>query len=242
MAWWRPEEEPSPQERIGAGARVGATSRPVDEETRQPDHTPRPQQAWTPPSAPRWRPRGSLPFSLPIAIVALVFVALFVLPFVLVFRSFDGDGGGFSGVESHDGPSLVPRERFARAWEKVLAESGSEASLGLLRVAPDRIDAIVNQPGGSRVNIQVRADLSVMQLPAGSDSNRGLSLRRFDTALPERLVRRAAERVGASRDDLSYLALSVTRSFGSGGVWSIFFGGRFVIADYDGSNMRVPGQ
>ncbi len=215
MAWWRPEEEPSPQERIRGG----------------------------PPQDPSRRPRWSLPFSVPIAVAALVFVALFALPFVLVFRSFDGGGGGFSGVGSHDGPSLVPRERFARAWEKVREEGGAEASLAVLRVAPDRIDAILHQPGGERVNVQVRADLHVLRFPAGTGAERGLSLRRFDVGLPERLVRRAAERVGAARDDLSYLALSATPSFGGGGVWSIFFdGGRHVIADYDGSNMRVPGQ
>ncbi|HEX8646426.1 MAG TPA: hypothetical protein VF715_05965 [Thermoleophilaceae bacterium] len=193
----------------------------------------------------RRSPGSGFPYNTPFAIAAVVFVAAFVVPIVWVFLAVDfgGGGGGFGGVESHDGPSLVPRERFSQAWGKVREEAGSEGSLTVLRVAPDRIDAVVNRAGGQRLNVQVRADLSVLRFPAGSGGQRGLSLSRFDTGLPDRLLRRAAKRAGASRDDVNYLALSATPALGGGGIWSVFFkDGRHVTADYDGSNMRVPGQ
>ncbi|MDQ3934524.1 MAG: hypothetical protein M3340_07820, partial [Actinomycetota bacterium] len=69
-------------------------------------------------------------------------------------------------------------------------------------------------------------------------------LGRVDPALPERLVRRAAERVRARPDDLSYLALASTPTIRGGGIWSIFFNGgaSHAVADLDGSNLQVPGQ
>lgn len=214
MAWWRPEEEPSPQERIGAGTRPGRRRR---------------------------RAAGyGFPFNAPFAVAGLLFALVFIVPFVWVLLSVDfGGSGAGGGIGSRDGPSLVPAERFEEAWGKVRAEAGPEDSLVVLRVAPERIDAILASPGGERRSVQVWADLSVMGFPAGrGGSERGLSLRRLDPALPERLVRRAAERLGAARDELDYLVLS-----GVGGGWSIFFdGGRYAIADVDGSNMRVPGQ
>ena len=177
--------------------------------------------------------------------IALVFVALFTVPMVLVFSSMDGGGGfqGGPGAGSRDGPSLVPRERFAQAWAKVRDETGPEESLTILRVAPDGVNAIVKGARGNQRLILVGPDLSVREFPGGSSSQRGLSIRRFDTALPERLVRRAAERVGQRPSDINYLALSAIPSARGGGVWSIFFDrGRHLTADLDGSSMRVIGQ
>ena len=267
MPWWKPEEEESPQSRVGRSARVGATSRPVEEgeaaarpaEEAKPIGEPAqpfsssPPPTYTPPNygigpAHPPLPRRRFPISLPVAIVALVFVGIFVFPFIAVFNAFDDDGGGggFSSPQSHDGPSLVPRDRFAKAMAKVRAEAGSEASLTVLRVAPDRIDAIVTRAGGGRTNIQVLPDLDVRTFGLGGGGQRGLSLRRVDAALPERLLSRASERLGVPRDDLSYMALTSIPSVGGGGAWAIFFEGggtgRFMTANLDGSNLRAPGQ
>jgi len=188
------------------------------------------------------------PVSIPMAIAALVFVVVMAAPFVAVFGVFSGDGvfggSGSPSTSAHEGPSLVPRERFARALKSIRAEAGSEASLTALRVAPERIDAIVVRASGEPASIQVHADLEVNTYGAGGGGRRsGLSLGRIDPAVPERLVRRAAERVRADPDDLSYMALAGTGSFGGGGIWSVFFsGGRYATADLDGSNLRVPGQ
>jgi hypothetical protein len=218
MPWWKPEEEESPQSRVGRSARIGATSRPVEEgeatvppaEEAQPMGQPAEPFNYTPPatySPPTYEPmhpplpRRRIPFSLPMAIAGLVFVGIFVIPFFAVFSAFDGDdnGGGFSSPESHEGPSLVPRGRFAEAMAKVRAEAGSEASLTVLRVAPDRIDAIVTRAGGGRASIQVLPDLDVRTFGVGGGGQRGLSLRRIDPALPERLLRRASERLRVPR-------------------------------------------
>jgi hypothetical protein len=237
MAWWRPEEEPSPQERIGARPRTGATSRPSEEDRARPAPVRQPRRR-------RRRQYGGFPYNTPFAIAALVFVAAFTIPVIVAFTAVDfGGGGGGSGfgTGSRDGPSLVPADRFDRAWGKVRDAAGPEDSLAVLRVAPERVDAIVSSPGGERRSIQVWPDLSVMEFPAGSGgSDDGLSLRRFDTALPDRLVRRAAERLGVARDAIDYLAFA---AHGGSGSWSVFFdGGRYVVADLDGSSMRVPGQ
>ena len=263
MAWWRPEEEESPQSRVGR-ARVGATSRPIEEGEETPraadeaQHTAEPvqpfttQSTYTPPTygidpAHPPLPRRRIPVSIPIGFVALLFVAVMVLPFILVFNAIDG-GDNPSGVDSpssHDGPSLIPRERFAQAMAKVRDEAGSEASVSILRVAPDRIDAIVTKADGSRASIQVLPDLDVRNFSIGSGGQRGVSFGRIDPALPQRLVRRAAERLGRAPDQLSYLAFTSIPSVGGGGTWAIFFEGggpgRFMTADLDGSNLRQPG-
>ncbi|MDQ3935310.1 MAG: hypothetical protein M3340_11860, partial [Actinomycetota bacterium] len=146
MAWWRPEEERSPQ------ARVGQTQH--QPRLDDPAHGPADPDPLAP--LPVYRARSGLPWGLPlIAVVALVFVVVMVAPFLFAFDAFDGDGGGGGGGfgGSHDGPSLVPRERFARAMDKVRSEAGAEASVQVLRVAPDRIDAVVRRANGQRTTI-----------------------------------------------------------------------------------------
>lgn len=190
----------------------------------------------------RRRAGGGFPYNAPFAIAALLFVAVMVIPVIVAFTAVDfGGSSGSPGIGSRDGPSLLPAERFEKAWAKVRAKAGPEDTLDVLRVAPERIDAIVASPGGQRYSIQVWGNLSVTSFPAGTVSGaRGMSLRRLDTALPARVVARAAERLKVSRDSFDYLALS---ALGGTGSISVFFeGGRYATADIDGRNMRVPGQ
>jgi hypothetical protein len=229
-AWWRTEEEPPPQ------SRVGATRRPVEEEL--------PRRASLP-RLPRLRPfpRLSGP-SLFVVLVAIVVVGAPALITFSVLRDVD-EGGGTSGFGggSHDGPSLVGRKPFARALEEVRRESGPEASLVALRLDPERLSAVVRRADGSRKVINVLADFDVATFPAGQGGERGLSLNRIDPGVPTRLVRAAAERLRQDPDDVSYLALSSIRSIGGGGVWSVFFqSGPPVSADLDGSNIQTPGS
>jgi hypothetical protein len=115
-----------------------------------------------------------------------------------------------------------------------------------MRVAPDRIDAVIRRSNGERASIQVLADLDTRMYGAAGTGPRGLSLSRINPAVPDRVVRAGAERVGARRSDVSYLALAPVPSLGGGGIWSVFFSGgngnRYAIADLDGGNVRVPGQ
>jgi hypothetical protein len=253
MAWWRPEEEASPQ------SRVGATTRPVepgpesDVEPVQPVGSAGTQgphlTAWqveSPVHAHPPLPRRRLPFNGPMAFFALVFVAVMVVPFILAFGVFFNEeriSGGFDSPSSHDGPSMIPAKRFEKAMGRVRKEAGSEATLTAIRLAPDRVDATVRKAGGDSVLIQVLPDLSVRRFNAGSNGQRGLSLRRVDPRVPDRVVRAGAERLRVKRGDVSYLVLAATPTVGGGGIWSAYFGpGSYVIADLDGRNVRVPGQ
>lgn len=224
----------------GAEAEPGhaaVTSQPVESEPVElapPAHPPLPRR---------------FPISVPAAVLALVFVAVMTLPFIGVFGGIWGDDdiAGLGPAEVYDGPSLIKRDRFGRALAKVKGIAGPEASLVAFRLAPDRIDALVRKSNGQRASIQVLADLTVRTFDAaGSGGPRGLSLNRIRAAVPERIVRAGAERLRASRDDISYMVLSSIPSLGGGGIWSVFFTGggaaRYVIADLDGSNVRRPGQ
>jgi hypothetical protein len=267
MPWWKPEEEESPQARVGRSPRIGATSRPVEDGEQPPprsaaDEVPHnlpPQQPQPPQHQQTWQqghvpmhpplPRRRFPFSPLIAVVAIVFVAVSVLPFVLAFNAFDGADDNISGFDtgSHDGPSLVPRERFSKALDKIRDEAGREASITVLRIEPERIDAVVVRGrGGGTASIQVLPDLHVRTFGAGGSGQRGLSFGKVNPAMPERLVRRAAERLRVRPDDLNYLALTSVKGHAGGGVWSVFFAGggagRFATADLDGSNLRTPGS
>jgi hypothetical protein len=95
------------------------------------------------------------------------------------------------------------------------------------------------------VVVIVARDLDKTVVGAGEGGGRGLSLNRIDPAVPDRLARAVAKRLGRSVEDLSYLALTSTPGFGSGGSWSIFFGspgsGAPFTADLDGRNLTRPG-
>lgn len=253
MAWWRPEEEASPQSRVGAQHRPAepdAASPPAEPVEPTGAHEPH-MTAWpmdTPVHAHPPLPRRRLPFNGPMAFFALVFVAVMVVPFILAFGLFFDDeriSGGVDSPSSHDGPSMIPAKRFEKAMDKVRSEAGSEATLTAIRLAPDRMDATVRRAGGQAVLIQVLPDMSVRRFNAGSNGRRGLSLRRVDPRVPDRLVRAGAERLRVKRGEVDYLVLAAVPRFGGGGIWSAYFtgsgAGRYVIADLDGRNVRVPG-
>ena len=187
------------------------------------------------------RPSG---MSLVVVVAAVLVVGLPTLIIVTALRTVDGAGGGSAGPGSHDGPSLIARDRFARALEKAKDEAGPEASLVALRLDPERAVFVVRRADGSGTLINVLADLDAQVFPGGTAGPRGLSLNRIDPAVPERLVRRAAERQLLDPGDVDYLALSSAEGVYGGGVWSIFFEGATgppMNAHLDGSNLRAPG-
>ena len=182
-------------------------------------------------------------------IAALLFVAIPALIVISVIDSVDDVGrpGGSDAFDGEaDGPSLVRADRFGPALERVKDRAGSEGSLVAMRLDPDRVSAVVRKADGTRSVIVVAPDLDVTELPAGSGGGRGLSLNRIDPAVPERLVRAAAERRGVKPDALSYMAVTPLPRSRSGGQWSIFFdppgSNRMVVADLDGRNITVPGE
>lgn len=180
--------------------------------------------------------------------LVLLILAVVVLPSMFAIGSLIdsiNDVDGVSTPDDHDGPSLVTRARFAKALDRISGQIGAEATVFVLRVAPDRIDAVVREADGKGKAIQVRADLSTTSSPTGSGGSRGLSIRRIDPAAPQRIVRAGARLVNARPRDLSYMALSVSPIDGKG-MWSAFFGGAgsssLVIAKLDGSGAYVPGR
>jgi hypothetical protein len=221
MAWWRVDEEPDPQSRVG-----GATRRPAP--------TPRPRR------------RGvRIPWQLVAALALVVFVVAGSV--IALIASIDGGGGGTTTnperTRDRSRASLVPHERFARALALVEKEAGPEASLVALRLDTDRLWVVVRRSGGGRAVIQVSPDLEVSSTAAGEGGPRGLSLNRIDPAVPERLARAAAERRGRRPEEIGYIALT-SIPVGGGGIWSVFFtnggGDPPVTAGLDGSIGAVP--
>ena len=183
-------------------------------------------------------------------VVATLMFAVVPAAIVIAVVVSDGDtpsrpGSGYEGFdENADGPSLVRADRFGLALAKLKDRAGREGSLHTLRLAPNRVNAVVRRADGERALIGVARDLDVSELPAGR-GERGISLNRIDPAVPERVARAAAERLYVDPDALSYMAVSPSPSARSGGQWSIFFERRgshsLVVADLDGRNVRVPG-
>jgi hypothetical protein len=238
-AWWRTEEEPPPQSRIG-GASQRPTHNPVSRPVEEAQRIQMPRRR----ARRSWRPSGVTLFAV---IMAVLFVGV---PSLIVYSVFEGvddavdSPSGFGGVDGDAaGPSLVRADRFTRALAEIRERAGSEGSIIAMRLDPARVSAVVRRSDGSGRVIVVARDLDVTELPGGSPGGRGLGFNRVDPAVPERLVRRAAERVGVKPDSLSYLAVSHSPPARSGGQWSVFFeGGRFATADLDGRNLVVPGQ
>jgi hypothetical protein len=202
------------------------------------------QRRWTPPVR-RYRDRDLGP-ALP-ALIGIVIVTAVAVPIILTLVSFmtsSGGGGGFGGSGSHDGPSLVKRDRMAKALQKIDEQLGPEGTVTVLRVSPERIDAVVREASGSQRSVQVHPDLSTSWFGAGrSGTDDGLSLERIDPAAPERIARRGARLVDARPGDLDYMALTSNPITG-GGIWAAFFGaGRGpVTANLAGTEVSAPGQ
>lgn len=233
MPWWSPEEEQSPQ------SRVGATRRPVEEEQAERIRMPR-----------RFpRPSGATLFVVLMALLVVGLPAFITITALSgVDDAFDGGGsggggGGFGDGGSGDEPSLVRPDRLRAALERVKDEAGPEGSLVAMRIDAERVSAVIRRADGTRSVVVVERDLDNRVLPAGEGGERGLSLNRIDPAVPQRLARRVAERLGRPVEDLSYLAVTPLPTTRAGGQWSIFFeGGKFYVADLDGSNLTRPGE
>jgi hypothetical protein len=228
MSWWSPDEEESPQ------SRVGATRRPVEEEQARRIRIPRRRRFP--------RPSGATPF---VVLMAVLVVGLPAFITIAALRSVDDavDGAGRGGGgDSGDEPSLVRPDRFRAALEKVRDEAGTEGSVIAFRIDANRLSAVIRRTDATRSVVVVDRDLGRSVFSAGQGGGRGLSLNRIDPEVPDRLARRVAERLGRPVDDLSYLALSYSPATPSGGQWSIFFkSGAFYVADLDGSNLTRPG-
>lgn len=222
MPFWRTPDEPSPQSRIG---RRGPA----------PTHEPAERSGGGPASVAR---------GIRLAIAGFVFaVALAVAVFLAVF--LDGDEADSGRPAEGGGASLIRPDRLEPALAVVRREAGVESTIVALRLAPDRLDAVMREPGGGRTVVQIGADLDPTAVSAGStgSSERGIGVTRIDPSAPERIVRRGARLVERDPGDVDYLALSVSPIDGDAS-WVLFFeggAGAPILAGLDGSDVRLAG-
>ena len=121
------------------------------------------------------------------------------------------------------GKSLVREDRFGPAMRR-LQEQGY-GRLTNVRVAPERINAQFLTKDGGLLNVQLGYD---GKLQSFGKSGTGFSpptipFSRVNTAAPERLTRRSAERVGKTPRQLDYMVL--TQGGPKGNLWAVFFKG-----------------
>jgi len=127
------------------------------------------------------------------------------------------------------------------AFERALAQLRSReiGRIQNLRVAPERIDASLLTPRGTLVNVQLRPGGEFQRFSESGSGFGGIDtipFGRIDPAVPQRLVRAAAERLGRPVSRIDYLVPSKT----SGEItWGAYFkGGAIFLANERGKITR----
>lgn len=150
--------------------------------------------------------------------------------------------GEVTGLTEH---SLVRPENLARALRKVRAESPAGTTLSMLRLAPEGLDATVQDPNGAQRIVSVDAAFDTTDRSFGTATQPGLAFDRVDTAAPARMLRAVAGRTRADLDELNYLALTVGGSDRAQS-WFLALRGdgrdRQWTADARGGDVRHPGE
>lgn len=122
------------------------------------------------------------------------------------------------------GASLVRSERFGPAVRRLQAKGYGR--LTSLRLAPERINAQFLTKDGALQSVQLGSD-GTLRSSGKSGSGFGsvgtIPYSRVNVGAPERLTRRAAERVRKSPKQLDYMVL--THGGPRGYLWAVFFKG-----------------
>src|SRR4029078_444744 len=110
---------------------------------------------------------------------------------------------------------------FERAIAQIRHRGGGK--LENLRVAPERIDASLISDRGTLVNVQVSATEGYRKFSEsgpGFTASDTVPFSKLDAALPQKLTRAAAERLGSPVGAINYLVPTI-----SGGkvVWGAYF-------------------
>ena len=133
--------------------------------------------------------------------------------------------------------SLLRPFAFGAAIKRL--RNGGYGRLTNLRVAPERIDAILLTKGGALRNVQIVPGGAVRQLGTATGGFRGvptMSLAGINSGAPQRLTRSAAERLGVPASRVNYL---VYTQFGGVAQWNVYFtGGQIFSADARGRITR----
>lgn len=133
--------------------------------------------------------------------------------------------------------SLLRPADFAAAMRRLREERLGR--LTLVRVAPERIDARLLTRGGRLRSVQVRHDGELRAFAASGGGFGFVDTFAFssvDAAVPERLTRAAAKRLGRPVTRLDYLVVTAT---GGDIRWGAYFkGGQYFLADARGRIIR----
>lgn len=160
-------------------------------------------------------------------------------------------GGGRAGQGKPPPPrtyDLVRPDGMRGALRAMRRKMGPREVVDSLRVAPDRINAVVHSPQSERQrSIDVADDLSVDVTASGQRAGGGLRLAQIDPAAPWRAVRNAARAGGFRTGKLDYLVLSPSFSSLTRPTWSLFFDGvrlrnNHWTATLDGRVVHRPGE
>jgi hypothetical protein len=220
---------------------------------------------WTPPPSPAGRRPPTITLPVPPArsrrrgrklvwFIVLGVILVVVLPLMLAGFAIVNTVGDATRelddafkIERPDAPaaaptglgrgSLVREAQFAAAMRRLQGER--YGGLTSLRVAPERINAQFLTDDGRLVSVQLSSDGKLQTFGGGGTgfSTDTIPYSRVRAAVPERLTRRAAKRVGKPATRLDYLVLS------GGGprdlLWGAFFkGGGHVQGFADGRVWR----
>jgi hypothetical protein len=128
------------------------------------------------------------------------------------------------------GRSMIAKDNFARALQRLRKEDARR--LGLVRLAPERLDVTAVRGGKQRL-MQIRADGELIRFdPTPGGSPPTLALSALDPAAPARLVRGSAERYRVNPKGIDYLVA------GEDGWVAYFKGGTYVQGDARGRVVR----
>jgi hypothetical protein len=133
------------------------------------------------------------------------------------------------------GRSLIAKDNFAGALQRLRKEDVRR--LGLVRLAPERLDVTAVRGGKQRL-MQIRADGELVKFDATPGGTpRPLALSELDPAAPARLVRGSAERYRVNPKGIDYLVASPS---GDGGhAWVAYFkNGTYIQGDARGRVVR----
>jgi hypothetical protein len=171
-----------------------------------------PAPAWTPPTHARRRRRGG-GIGLLVALFVIIPIAVTIAGGIIAFNAgSDALDDITSTIESGSGNSSISRSRTKSAGTSLVGAGALKAALAqlpkgditMLRVAPERIDAIVNVDGRQHaVQVTAGGDVQDITTPGGATGDPV----KPNAAAPMRIARTAARRAGQPISQVNYLVL-----------------------------------
>lgn len=151
-------------------------------------------------------------------------------------------------VDGLDPLSMLRAANTRRALREVAKRSPSEVRIQSLTIRPTSVDLSVEVPAeGSRRTFTVDPGFGVSSGdPSDASSDSGVTFRRLDGGVPERMARIVLDQVRRPAAALDYVIAGIPSSAGAGLTWQLYLKGgrvrdRAWTADADGTNVRRNG-